>query len=139
MSWQRKAGAVIVALVALAAVVSLVWTPYDPLQTEVVARLQGSSPAHWMGTDQFGRDIASRVMDGARLTLTVAVGAVALSGLIGVPLGIWAGMRRGASRVVMAGADLLLAFPALLLAIVFTAVFGASIWIVVLALSLIHI
>ncbi|GAA3521604.1 peptide ABC transporter permease [Corynebacterium sp. HMSC05H05] len=136
MSWQRKAGAVIVALVALAAVVSLVWTPYDPLQTEVVARLQGSSPAHWMGTDQFGRDIASRVMDGARLTLTVAVGAVGLSGLIGVPLGIWAGMRRGASRVVMAGADLLLAFPALLLAIVFTAVFGASIWIVVLAIGI---
>ena len=136
MSWQRKAGAVIVALVALAAVVSLVWTPYDPLQTEVAARLQGSSPAHWMGTDQFGRDIASRVMDGARLTLTVAVGAVGLSGLIGVPLGIWAGMRRGASRVVMAGADLLLAFPALLLAIVFTAVFGASIWIVVLAIGI---
>ncbi|WCZ35076.1 MULTISPECIES: ABC transporter permease [Corynebacterium] len=136
MSWQRKAGAIIVALVALAAVVSLVWMPYDPLQTEVVARLQGSSPAHWMGTDQFGRDIASRVMDGARLTLTVAVGAVGLSGLIGVPLGIWAGMRRGASRVVMAGADLLLAFPALLLAIVFTAVFGASIWIVVLAIGI---
>ena len=136
MSWQRKVGAVIVALVALAAVVSLVWTPYDPLQTEVAARLQSSSPAHWMGTDQFGRDIASRVMDGARLTLTVAVGAVGLSGLIGVPLGIWAGMRRGASRVVMAGADLLLAFPALLLAIVFTAVFGASIWIVVLAIGI---
>ena len=136
MSWQRKAGAVIVSLVALAAVVSLVWTPYDPLQTEVAARLQSSSPAHWMGTDQFGRDIASRVMDGARLTLTVAVGAVGLSGLVGVPLGSWAGMRRGASRFVMAGADLLLAFPALLLAIVFTAVFGASIWIVVLAIGI---
>ena len=136
MSWQRKVGAAIVALVAFAALLSLVWTPYDPLQTEVAARLQGSSPAHWMGTDQFGRDIASRVMDGARLTLTVAVGAVGLSGLIGVPLGIWAGMRRGASRVVMAGADLLLAFPALLLAIVFTAVFGASIWIVVLAIGI---
>lgn len=136
MSGQHKAGAVIVALVALAAVVSLVWTPYDPLQTEVAVRLQGSSPAHWMGTDQFGRDIASRVMDGARLTLTVAVGAVGLSGLVGVPLGIWAGMRRGASRAVMAGADLLLAFPALLLAIVFTAVFGASIWIVVLAIGI---
>ena len=136
MSWQRKVGAAIVALVAFAALLSLVWTPYDPLQTEVAVRLQGTSASHWMGTDQFGRDILSRVMDGARLTLTVAVGAVALSGLVGVPLGIWAGMRRSASRVVMAGADLLLAFPALLLAIVFTAVFGASIWIVVLAIGI---
>ena len=136
MSWQRTVGAAIVALVAVAALVSLAWTPYDPLQADVAARLQGSSAAHWMGTDQFGRDILSRVMDGARLTLTVAVGAVGLSALVGVPLGIWAGMRRGASRVVMAGADLLLAFPALLLAIVFTAVFGASIWIVVLAIGI---
>ena len=136
MSWQRTVGAAIVALAAVAALVSLAWTPYDPLQADVAARLRGSSSAHWMGTDQFGRDILSRVMDGARLTLTVAVGAVGLSALVGVPLGIWAGMRRGASRVVMAGADLLLAFPALLLAIVFTAVFGASIWIVVLAIGI---
>ena len=136
MSWQRKVGAVIVAVVAVAALLSLAWTPYDPLQTEVAVRLQGTSASHWMGTDQFGRDILSRVMDGARLTLTVAVGAVGISALVGVPLGIWAGMRRGASRVVMAGADLLLAFPALLLAIVFTAVFGASIWIVVLAIGI---
>lgn len=136
MSWQRKLGAALVALVALAALLSLAWTPYDSLQTEVSSRLQPTSPAHWMGTDQFGRDIASRVMDGARLTLTVTVGAVGLSALVGVPLGIWAGMRRGASRFVMAGADLLLAFPALLLAIVFTAVFGASIWIVVLAIGI---
>lgn len=136
MSWQRTVGAAIVALVAVAALVSSAWTPYDPLQADVAARLQGSSAAHWMGTDQFGRDILSRVMDGARLTLTVAVGAVGISALVGVPLGIWAGMRRGASRVVMAGADLLLAFPALLLAIVLTAVFGASIWIVVLAIGI---
>ena len=136
MSWQRTVGAAIVALVAVAALVSLAWTPCDPLQADVAARLQGSSAAHWMGTDQFGRDILSRVMDGARLTLTVAVGAVGISALVGVPLGIWSGMRRGASRVVMAGADLLLAFPALLLAIVFTAVFGASVWIVVLAIGI---
>ena len=82
MSWQRTVGAAIVALVAVAALVSLAWTPYDPLQADIAARLQGSSAAHWMGTDQFGRDILSRVMDGARLTLTVAVGAVGLSALV---------------------------------------------------------
>lgn len=136
MTTQRKIGGVIVLVIAAVAVLSLVWTPFDPLQADVHNRLQGSSAAHWMGTDQFGRDITSRVMDGARLTLTVAIGAVGLSALVGVPLGIWAGMRRGASRFVMAGADLLLAFPALLLAIVFTAVFGASIWIVVLAIGI---
>lgn len=136
MSWQRKFGAVIVGLVALAALVTLVWTPYDPLQADVASRLEGPSRAHWMGTDQYGRDIASRVMDGARLTLTVCLGATALSALVGIPLGVWAGMRRGASRFIMAGADLLLAFPALLLAIVFTAVFGASMWIVVLAIGI---
>lgn len=136
MTTQRKIGGVIVLVIAAVAVLSLVWTPFDPLQADVHNRLQGSSAAHWMGTDQFGRDITSRVMDGARLTLTVAIGAVGLSALVGVPLGIWAGMRRSASRFVMAGADLLLAFPALLLAIVFTAVFGASIWIVVLAIGI---
>ncbi|MDK8823303.1 ABC transporter permease [Corynebacterium coyleae] len=136
MTTQRKIGGVIVLAVAAVALLSLVWTPFDPLQADVQNRLQGTSAAHWMGTDQFGRDITSRVMDGARLTLTVAIGAVGLSALVGVPLGMWAGMRRGASRFVMAGADLLLAFPALLLAIVFTAVFGASIWIVVLAIGI---
>ena len=136
MTTQRKIGGVIVLAVAAVALLSLVWTPFDPLQADVQNRLQGTSAAHWMGTDQFGRDITSRVMDGARLTLTVAIGAVGLSALVGVPLGIWAGMRRGAARFVMAGADLLLAFPALLLAIVFTAVFGASIWIVVLAIGI---
>ena len=136
MTRQQKVGAVLVALVAACALLSLVWTPYDPLQADPAARLEGSSWRHWMGTDQFGRDIASRVMDGARLTLTVAVGAVGISALVGVPLGIWAGMRRGAAKAIMAGADLLLAFPALLLAIVFTAVFGASIWIVVLAIGI---
>lgn len=133
---MRRLGGAIVAVMVLVACVSLFWTPYDPLQADVTARLQASSLAHPMGTDQFGRDIASRVMDGARLTLATALGATAISALVGVPLGVLAGMRRGASRFVMAGADLLLAFPALLLAIVLTAVFGASMWIVVLAIGI---
>ena len=95
MTTQRKIGGVIVLVIAAVAVLSLVWTPFDPLQADVHNRLQGSSAAHWMGTDQFGRDITSRVMDGARLTLTVAIGAVGLSALVGVPLGIWAGWEVG--------------------------------------------
>ncbi|WP_165164257.1 ABC transporter permease [Corynebacterium qintianiae] len=137
MTPPRRIGLGIVAFVVLTALLSTVWTPYDPLQAAPDIRLQGPSVAHWMGTDQFGRDILSRVMHGARLTLVVSLSAVALSALVGVPLGIWAGMRRGAvETLVMRANDLLLAFPALLLAIVFTAVFGASIWIVVLAIGI---
>lgn len=133
----RGVGWSIVALVVGVAALAVVWTPYDPVQAVPADALQGSSPAHWMGTDQFGRDILSRVMAGARLTLVVCLFAVALSAVVGVPLGVWAGMRRGAvETVVMRSSDLLLAFPALLLAIVFTAVFGASVWIVVLAIGI---
>ncbi|UIZ91720.1 ABC transporter permease [Corynebacterium sp. CNCTC7651] len=132
---MKRAGWILVGALAALAVVSLVWTPYDPLQANPAARLQGPSWAHWLGTDELGRDMASRIMAGARLTLATALSAVAISALIGIPLGITAGMRRG-DKAIMAGADLLLAFPALLLAIVFTAVFGASMWIVVLAIGI---
>lgn len=135
----RTFGLVLVAVAVLAALLSLVWTPYDPLHADPAARLVGSSWQHWMGTDELGRDILSRIMDGARLTLAVSLAAVAGSALVGVPLGVLAGMRGAAGRgggAVMAGADLLLAFPALLLAIVFTAVFGASMWVVILAVGI---
>lgn len=129
-------GWVLLALALAAALTSLVWTPYDPVQADPAARLQGSSWRHLMGTDELGRDVLSRVISGSRLTVGVALSAVVLSALLGIPLGILAGMRRGTGRVVMGLSDLLLAFPALLLAIVFTAVFGASEWIVVLAVGI---
>lgn len=130
-------GAVLVGLVAVLALIATVWTPYDPVHAEPSQRLHAFSAAHWMGTDQYGRDVLSRIMDGARISLLVALGSVLLSALVGVPLGIWAGMRRGwVDTAIMRANDLLLAFPALLLAIVFTAVFGASMWIVVLAIGI---
>lgn len=133
---MKRTGYVILGLVVLSAALSAVWTPYDPLQADPAARLEGASWRHWMGTDELGRDELSRVMAGARMTVLVVLGAVGLSALVGAPLGIWAGMRRGAGRAITAASDLLLAFPALLLAIVFTAIFGASIWIVVLAIGI---
>lgn len=122
-----RVGLVIVAFVVFLAVVSLVWTPVDPLRVDAGARLQGPNLIHWLGTDRFGRDVFSQIMVGARITLLVGVVAVAVAALCGVPLGVWAGMRRGAvESLIMRTSDLLLAFPGLLLAIIATAMFGAS-------------
>jgi peptide/nickel transport system permease protein len=121
-------GAVLVGLVVLCALVSFVWTPYDPIKVDPTARLLGPGAGHWFGTDKFGRDVLSQLLVGARTTLFVGFIAVGVAALVGTPLGILAGMTRWRvlGELVMRGNDLLLAFPALLLAIMFGAVFGAS-------------
>lgn len=122
-----RIGLAIVAMVVLLAALSLVWTPYDPLHAIPADRLSPSSAAHWLGTDRYGRDTASRIMAGSRITLFVGIVAVTISATFGTLLGIVAGMRRGiAESLIMRGADILLAFPALLMAIVAGAVFGTS-------------
>ena len=127
LSATLAVGATIVAIVVLAALVSLFWTPYDPIQAFPADRLQGSSALHLMGTDKFGRDVFSGILYGARITLMVGLISVGIAVVVGTPLGIVAGMRGGATEeITMRGADILLAFPALLLAIMFGAVFGAS-------------
>ena len=121
-------GLIIVGATVLAALVSVVWTPYDPLLAIPAERLAGSGGEHLLGTDRFGRDVLSRLLVGAQITLFVGIIAVAISAAIGVPLGIAAGMRQGKflDSLVMRSADLLLAFPALLLAIIAGAVWGPS-------------
>ncbi|WP_116112744.1 ABC transporter permease [Amycolatopsis ruanii] len=121
------AGAVLVGLVVLAALVSFAWTPHDPLKVESTARLLGPTGDHWFGTDKFGRDVFSQILVGARTTLYVGVIAVGVAALVGTPLGILAGMsKRWLGEFVMRVNDLVLAFPALLLAIMLGAVYGAS-------------
>jgi peptide/nickel transport system permease protein len=121
------AGTILVGLVVLAALVSFVWTPYDPVRVDATARLAGFGADHWFGTDKFGRDVFSQVLVGARTTLFVGIVAVGVAAVIGTPLGVFAGMtRRWLGAAVMRLVDLLLAFPALLLAIMFGAVFGAG-------------
>jgi peptide/nickel transport system permease protein len=120
-------GAVLVSLVVAVALVSFAWTPYNPTRVDASQRLLTPSWSHWFGTDRFGQDVASQLMVGARTTLLVGVVAVGIALVIGVPLGIAAAMvRRWPSELIMRGNDLLLAFPALLLAIMFGAVFGAT-------------
>ncbi|ADB33675.1 binding-protein-dependent transport systems inner membrane component [Kribbella flavida DSM 17836] len=120
-------GGAIVASIVLVALLSFVWTPYDATLVDPAGRLAEPSWEHWLGTDKFGRDILSQLMVGSRTTLFVGLVAVGVAALIGVPLGILAAMSpRWSSELIMRANDLLLAFPALLLAIMFGAVFGAS-------------
>lgn len=121
-------GAVLVGMVVVLALVSYVWTPYPPTQVMPESRLEGSSWAHLMGTDRYGRDTFSAILYGARITLLVGVVSVGIAVALGTPLGILAGMTRWRwlSGLIMRGNDLLLAFPALLLAIVFSAIFGSG-------------
>lgn len=113
--------------VAFMALVSFVWTPYDPTRVDAAQRLLGPSAEHWFGTDKFGRDVLSQILTGSRTTLFVGFVAVGVAAVIGVPFGILAAMApRRLGELLMRGNDLMLAFPALLLAIMFSAVYGAS-------------
>jgi ABC-type glutathione transport system ATPase component/ABC-type dipeptide/oligopeptide/nickel transport system permease subunit len=123
---QLVIGAVLVGLVVVTALVSLVWTPYDP-EHAGAERLLPPGSGHWLGTDRFGRDVLSQVMAGAQITLLVGLVAVGIAAVVGVPLGVLAGMRGGRlGALLMRGSDILLAFPGLLLAIVLGAVYGAG-------------
>jgi peptide/nickel transport system permease protein len=114
------------AIFVAAALVSFFWTPYDATALSVVDKLKGPSLAHWFGTDHFGRDIFSMIMVGARTSIAVAVVAVGIGIVAGVPLGLAAASRQGSlmDEVIMRANDLVFAFPALLIAILITAVFG---------------
>jgi peptide/nickel transport system permease protein len=119
------------------ALVSYVWTPWDPTFVNTVDRLQGFSSRHWFGTDKFGRDVFSQILMGSRTTLFVGLVAVGVAALVGVPLGIVAAMGpTWVGEVVMRTNDLLLAFPALLLAIMFSAVYGGSTLVAMLAIGI---
>jgi peptide/nickel transport system permease protein len=120
-------GSALVGLVVAMALLSLVWTPYDPLEVVPTDRLQPPSGAHLMGTDGFGIDIFSQLLEGAQITLLVGVVSVGLAALVGIPWGLLAGQVGGwADEIVMRIADVFYAVPALLLAMLFASIFGAS-------------
>jgi peptide/nickel transport system permease protein len=119
------AGFIVTAIVAAVAVASYVWTPYDVTKLIIADRTQAPSPAHWFGTDHFGRDILSMIMVGARNSIAVALVAVGIGMSVGVPLGAFAAARGGIiDEALMRLNDLVFAFPALLSAIMITAIFG---------------
>jgi peptide/nickel transport system permease protein len=130
-------GGVIVGLVIVTALLSFVWTPHDPTLVNAAARLQKPSAEYWFGTDKFGRDVFSQIMVGSRTALFVGIVAVGVAAVVGVPLGIVAGMGpRWLGEGLMRFNDLLLAFPALLLAIMFAAVYGGSTLVAMIAIGI---
>jgi peptide/nickel transport system permease protein len=127
---------------ALLAVVLIgfVWLPYDPLAIDLDHTLAAPSLAHWLGTDEFGRDVASRAMLGARISALIAIQTVAISIVIGTALGLVAGFLRGwTERVLMTFSDALLAFPGILLALALVAVMGSSRHSIVIALAIAYL
>lgn len=119
------AGAVIVGVMLLAAAGAPAWRTQDPLGMQMSEALEAPTLQHWFGTDQFGRDVWSRVVYGTRLSVAVGLASMLLATAAGVPLGAAAGYIGGAlDAVVMRGMDALLAFPGLLLAIGLVAAFG---------------
>lgn len=129
-------GGFLIALVVLLAVVGIFWTPFHPNEF-AGAPLQPPGLPFLMGTDGFGGDILSRIINGAKLALLVGVVSVAGAALIGIPVGVVAGMSRSLVGELLArGADILYGFPALLLAILFAAALGGSTWTAMLAIGI---
>lgn len=130
-------GICVVALLLGCALVSLLWTPVDPLHTDVASRWLPPSGEHLMGTDNIGRDLFSVLLAGSRVTIVVSVGSAALAGIVGLVLATIGAARtrvlREATAVLI---DILIAFPTLLLAMMFASSFGGSLSVVVLAVGI---
>ena len=131
------AGVLVSLLLVATALLSLAWTPRDPLAMSIATRLQGPSLAHPFGTDQYGRDILSRVMAGARTSIAVGLIAVGLGLLAGMALGIASGWIGGwLDETLMRLIDAVQGFPAILSALLLTAVFGPGIVISMVAIGI---
>ena len=134
------AGAGLTGLFTAAALLSMVWTPWDPSALNIAGALAPPSWAHPFGVDQLGRDVLSLVIAGSRNALVVALAAVGLGLAGGVPLGLLAAARRGwVEELVMRSADIVFAFPALLSAVMIAAVLGPGVLNAILAIGVFNI
>ena len=121
------AGGVIFGLFVIMALAAPLLTPHDPIRLNVVESLEPPSARHWLGTDQFGRDVLARVIYGARVSMAMGVVAVTISVVLGSALGLVSGYYRGTvDLLVMRLVDVMLAFPGILLALVIIAVLGPN-------------
>ncbi|HET8591970.1 MAG TPA: ABC transporter permease [Nakamurella sp.] len=142
---RNKIAQVAVGILAIVVIIGIFgpWiAPHDPTAQDLTARLsppfwaEGHAPGHLLGTDSLGRDVLSRIIYGARISLLVGVAATLLSGVIGTVIGIVAGYyRRWLDVIFMRLADIQLAFPTILLALTVVVVLGPSLWFVILVLG----
>jgi peptide/nickel transport system permease protein len=133
-------GGVLLALVVAACLLGTVWTPFDPTAFSVRARLQPPGPLHPFGTDEFGRDVLSRVLAGGYLSLATGAGAMAISLVVGVPLGLLAAFHRGwTDEAIMRGVDLLISLPPVMLGLLVLAVTPPSLWKTIAVVGLVYV
>ncbi|MDB5074469.1 MAG: putative peptide transporter, ATP-binding protein [Chloroflexi bacterium] len=130
---------ILLVIVAVALIVPFVW-PYGPEQIVTDDSLASPSWHHLFGADSLGRDVFVRVADGYRISLTVAVGSILIALAVGIPLGLIAGYAGGRiDSLIMRPLDVLMAFPAILLAIVVAAVLGTGTGVVLLAIGIVYV
>lgn len=131
-------GAIIVAVLGFVAIVGPTIVPYDPAAQDLSNRLQAPSLAHPLGTDQLGRDMATRLIYGARVSLGIAIAVTAIRVVIGTVVGLVAGYAGGwVDELLMRLVDIQLAFPGLVLALVVAGILGPSLRNVMIALSIV--
>lgn len=129
-------GIILAALVATAFAAPLL-TPYEPLEMNPIDRLQPPNVRHWLGTDVFGRDLLTRILFGARISLQTGLISVTIAILIGVPMGLVSGFYGGlVDRSMMRVVDLMLTFPGILLALVLIAILGPDLFNAMLAVGI---
>jgi peptide/nickel transport system permease protein len=133
-------GGVLIGLLVLLAVLSLLVSPYNPTQVDPAAQLQPPSAAHWFGTDTLGFDVFSRVIRAADLDIFIAVASVALSIIVGLPVGVAAGYWKGrGDEVVMRTLDVVQAFPPFILAVGVLATLGQGTQNIILVVGLVGV
>jgi ABC-type dipeptide/oligopeptide/nickel transport system permease subunit len=134
------AGLLIIVAFLLTGIFAPFIAPYDPLAQDIARGFEISGADHWLGTDEYGRDLLSRIIHGARPALLIGVLSVAVSLGIGVPIGMLAGFSMGAvDRIVGGVVDVMLTLPSLLLALMVVALLGASTGALVIAIGISHV
>lgn len=131
-------GGVIAGLIFLTAIFAPWLAPHDPLEQDAIFRLEPANRAHWLGTDDFGRDVLSRLIWGSRISLVIGFASVFLGMIAGTGLGMIAGYYRGrVETAIMRGIDVVMSFPDLILAVTITAALGATLTNLILTIAIV--